>query len=318
MKQLLVACTAALMLPLAAVAQNTSFPPELSHLNAFVTDEAKLVDAVRQFDVLQQALIRWDEDLATEAARDGNQEEANRRVELIRERRDLMEKAYTVLLAHYPKNARALNYYGEFLYDQRGEQAGAIQHWKLAIAEDAKLSLPHNNLGIYYTHVGDYQRGLSEYQKAVELEPDNADFKFNLAQMYLINWPQVKEILKWDDARVFKEAMKLSREAAELRPADYELQQDYAVNFFAAARFGAKVDSKTAAAAWQEARKRATELDEVFFTWLNEARVWLAVPDYERAIPCLKKALEIVPSSEVAQRLLAKAEQGGTENSSES
>jgi tetratricopeptide (TPR) repeat protein len=314
MKQLLLTCAAILIPALAAHGQDATFPTELSHLNAFVSDEAQLVDAVRQFDILQQALIRWDEDLASEAARDGNQEEVERRVELIRERRELMEKAYKVLLAHYPKNARALNYYGEFLYDQRGEEAGAIQHWKLAIAEDSKLSLPHNNLGIFYTHSGDYQRGLAEYQKAAELEPDNADFKFNLAQMYLINWPQVKEILKWDDARVFKEAMKLSKEAAELRPADYELQQDYAVNFFAAERFGAKVDTKSAAAAWQEARKRATEMDEVFFTWLNEARVWMAVPDYERAIPCLKKALEIVPSSEVVQRLLAKAEQAVAEN----
>jgi len=318
MKQVLFMCAAILILPVAARSQDASFPPELSHLNALVNDETKLVDAVRQYDVLQQALIDWDDDLASEAAMDGNEEEVQRRVEMMKERRDLIDNAYQVLLAHYPKNGRALNYYGEFLYDHRGEVAGAVRSWKLAIVEDAELSLPHNNLAIFYTHAGDYQRGLAEYQKAVELDPDNADIKFNLAQMYLINWPQVKEILKWDDARVFKEAMKLSRDAAALRPGDYQLQQDYAVNFFAAERFGARPDWKDAAAAWQEARRRATARDEVFFCWLNEARVWLSVPDNERAIPCLKEALTIYPNSEVAQRLLAKAEGAAAGNSSTS
>ena len=318
MKLLLSVYAAAVILPVAAFGQETSFPPELSHLNAFVSDEAKLVDAVRQYDVLQQALIHWDEELAHEASMDGNEDEARQRLGMVEDRRVLLERAYKVLLAHYPKNARALNYYGEFLFDQRGEAAGAVQSWKLAIAEDSELSLPHNNLGIFYSHTGDYQRGLAEYQKALELEPDNADFKFNLAQMYLINWPQVKEILKWDDARVYKEAMKLSRDAAALRPADFQLQQDYAVNFFVAERFGAKANWKEAAAAWQEARKRATGLDEVFFAWLNEGRVWLEASDNERAIPCLKEALTIFPGSEVAQKLLAKAQGSSAQSSSSS
>lgn len=294
----------ALLVALAASADTGVFPTELSHLNALVDDEAKLVEAVRQYDVLQQALIAWDEELASDAARAGDQAEVDRRMEFVKQRTDLIGKMYEVLMEHYPNNARALNYYGEFLYDRRGEVPGAIRLWKLSAAEDSELSLPHNNMAIHYTHVGQYERGIAEYEKAMELEPDNADFRFNLAQVYLINWPKVREIKGWDDARIYKEAMKLSREAAELRPGDYQLQQDYAVNFFAAERFNIEADWGKAAEAWSEARNRATDLNEVFFTWLNEARVQIKATEYQRAIACLEEALKILPGNEVAMTLI--------------
>ncbi len=317
MKMLSIVClTAFIAAP--AHAATVSFPDEVSYLNGLVNDEAKLVEAVRDYDVLQQALMSWDEDLAKTAAASRDQDEVRRRMDLIEQRKQLVGKIYSVLMEYYPRNARALNYYGEYLCDQRGEIAGAIRMWKQSAAEDSDLSLPHNNLGIFYTHTGDYRRGLAEYKKAIELDPDNADFKFNLAQTYLINFPQVKEEYKWDDAKVFKEAMKLSREAAELRPTDYLLQQDYAVNFFAADRFGVTPDWKNAAKAWQHARKSATALDQVFYTWLNEARVWLEVPDYEHAVACLKEALKILPTNDVAQKLLTQAEAKAGKNQTSS
>ena len=298
------------LIGVAALAEDPSFPEELSQLNALVGDEAKLVDAVRQFDVLQQALIDWDSDLMAEAGRNSDEEEAKKRSASIEQRRQVLDKAYTVVLAYYPKNARALNYYGEFLYDQRGEIAGAISKWKMAIAEDPKLSLPYNNLGIYYTHTGQYKMGLAAYDKAIELEPDNPDFKYNVAQTYLINRPQVKEEYQWDDKRLYKEAMKLSKQAAELKPTDYELQQDYAVNFFAAENFGVKADWAEAAKAWQTARAQATQLDQVFFTWLNEARAWLQIPNHAKASICLQEALKIVPDSQAAKTLLERTHSG--------
>ena len=301
---------ACLLLGAVLGAQESTFPPELNQFNALVADEAKLVEAVRQFDVLQQALIEWDQEIASEAGKRGDEDEIQRRGEAIKARIELLDKVYTVLLAHYPKNARALNYYGEFLCDLKGEMAGALSKWKMAIAEDPKLSLPYNNLGIYYTHAGEYSRGLAAYNKAIELEPDNADFLFNLAQVYLINRPQVKEEYKWDDARLYKEAMKLSKQAAELRPTDYELAQDYAVNFFAAAQLGVEADWAKAAAAWQDARARATQLDQVFYTWLNEARSWLNGSENTKAAACLQEALKIDPNNAIARQLLEKAKAG--------
>ncbi|MFA6244537.1 MAG: hypothetical protein WC655_26580, partial [Candidatus Hydrogenedentales bacterium] len=163
--------------------------------------------------------------------------------------------------------------------------------------------LPHNNLGIHYCHNGDYRMGLQYLEKAIDLDSENPDYKYNLAQIYLINWPAVQEVHKWDKKKVYYEAMKLSKKAAELDPEDYELLQDYAVNFFAAENFEVEADWEVAAKAWQQARTKALRNDQVFFTWLNEARVLARKPDFARALTCLDEALKLEPGSDVVKKL---------------
>jgi tetratricopeptide (TPR) repeat protein len=102
--------------------------------------------------------------------------------------------------------------------------------------------------------------------------------------------------------------MKLSKRAAELKPTDYSLAQDYAVNFFVADQFSAQPDWDSAAAAWQKARGQARRIDEVFYTWMNEARAWMRKPDPARAETCLQEALKIYPDNDVAKSLLRRVQ----------
>ncbi|MBX7255796.1 MAG: hypothetical protein K1Y02_05505 [Candidatus Hydrogenedentes bacterium] len=292
----------------AVVCAESPFPAELEYLNQFASSEDAMVTGVRQYHVLQQAMADWDVDIAESLAGQGEKEDASDRMKQRQQRFELIEKAYNVLLGHYPHNARAQNYYGEFLYDCKGDQMGAIKAWKIAIAEDSKLSLPYNNLGIHYCHRGDIALGLEYQRKAVDLDPDNPDYKYNLAQTYLINWPEVQKELKWDKKKVFFEAMKLSRRAAELKPDDYELLEDYAVNFFAADRFEVEPNWNDAAKAWEQARAKARRTDQVFYTWLNEARVRIRQPEYEQAMICLDEALKLEPTSDVAKKLKREVE----------
>lgn len=296
----------------AAASTVPQFPKEIDFLNQIPADkEDAVVDAVRQYVLLQNAMAQWDSDIIMEIANTGGSpEEAKARAELAEKRMQLVEEAYKTLLARYPRNARAQNYYGEFLYDFKGDEMGAIRYWKEATMNDPKLPLPYNNLGIHYTHVGELAFGLKNYRKALELDPENPDFKFNLAQTYLINTSQVAKELGWEEAKVFREAMKLSKEAAELKPTDYKLQEDYATNFYAAERLGVKLDWADAAAAWQRARGVAKSSDQIFFTWLNEARAWIRKPNAEKAEACLNEALKIIPDNPIAKRLLEKVRAG--------
>lgn len=290
--------------------ESTVFPQELDHLNKLPQDEQALVEGVRNYARLLVALAEWDEDIAQELAMNGELDQARERLALSKQRIELAGKAYLILVRRFPKNARALNYYGEHLYDHEGDIAGAIRYWKQAVAEDPKLALPYNNLGIHYTHVGELELGLKNYQKAIELDSENPDFKFNLAQTYLINSPQVAKIMKWKEAKVFKEGMKLSKAAAQLKPNDFELQQDYATNFYAAERFDVEPDWKEAALAWQRARAAAKDNGQLFFTWLNEARVHIRNHEGEKAERCLHEALKIDPNNAVAKKLLEDVKAG--------
>ena len=288
------------------------FPDDVAFLNEVPADNPdRVVDAVRQFALLQFALFDWDREIVSQLQGDpASVEELKARQKSAMERLTKVEHAYKVLLDRYPKNARALNYYGEFLVDYRNDELNGVRCWREAIANDPKLALPYNNLAIYYAHTGQYAFGIENYDKAIELDPENPDFKYNKAQLYLACSPDVAKILKCDQAKVYKEGMKLSRAAADLKPNDFKLQQDYASNFYASDRFQITPDWADAAAAWKRAREVAQDNDEIFFAWLNEARAWVRKPDKAKAEACLIEALKLKPTSAAAQHLLEKVRSG--------
>tara|TARA_R110001592_G_scaffold173302_1_gene411938 strand:+ start:279 stop:1259 length:981 start_codon:yes stop_codon:yes gene_type:complete len=223
------------------------------------------------------------------------------------ELRDCLAKLGTLCdvgLQHYAENARVRNFRGNVFYDNLGRQDDAVKEWHMATAIDSDFAEPFNNLGMYYFHCGRYPLGFQNMDKALELEPDNADFNFNLAQNYLIYGPQIEKHRGWNSKRVYKEAMKLSKRAIKTAPDDYQLLEDYAVNFMAAENFGVKADWKDAAQAWQAAREHAPDNVKTFFTWLNEGRMWKNMGKKKEALACFEEALKIMPHSDVVRRLI--------------
>ncbi len=296
-----------------AMAENGQEPPSsetadvqvLEPLAANLDQEAKALEILRRFDKIQRQLIDWDRELVDEFLRRGDVQAAQTKAEDAERRTRLLAEAYETFLSKYPNNARAVNYYGEVLYDYVGDQVRGVEQWKRAEQLDPNLSMPANNLGIHYCHGGEYELGFSYLDKALRLEPDNPDYHFNVAQIYLINRPQVMAYYKWDEKRLYDEAMRHSRLATELSPTDYSLAEDYAVNYFASVNLpSVTVNWKDAADAWVRARNLARHADKVFFTWLNEARASIRGKDFKRAENCLLKALEIKPNNKVCLQLL--------------
>ncbi len=89
-------------------------------------------------------------------------------------------------------------------------------------------------------------------------------------------------------------------------PEDFELQKDYALNFFLAKNFDIEAKWKSAATEWQKSRELATSNIEIVYTWVHEARVWMNAKSYDRAVVCLEEALKINPNSTRAKTLLGK------------
>jgi tetratricopeptide (TPR) repeat protein len=217
---------------------------------------------------------------------------------------DEVRQAYEAAIATYPANARLHNYYGEWLYDHYGEIPAALKAWHRAIDLDHKMSSAYNNLALHNFEYGEYRVGLHQMDLAIKYDKDNPDYLYNLSNVYLVHFPQIGQIRKWDKKRVFKEAMKLSKRAAKLAPDDYQVVQDVAVNYYAGENMGLQVDWAEAARAWQAARALADREDQRFYCWLNEARVWLRAKQPSSAEACLNEALRLRPDNEVARNLL--------------
>ena len=285
------------------------FPQELAHLEDLAGEPEELVSAARRFGLQQQDLIEWDFALIEEYLREGKRDLAATKQAGITKRVDLMRTAWVYVTERYPNNARALNYHGEFMYDYDQQRARAVQNWRVAIKIDNKLAAAHNNLGIHFFHTGDYRNGLERLQRALDLEDDNPDFLYNMSQMYLIHFPQLGAMLDLSKDKMFKEAMRMSKKAAELSPDDYDVLLDYATNFYAGENFDVEIDWKSAALAWRQTRTQASTQTQIFFSHLNEGRTWLRADEKENAIKALEAAAALRPDSRVVEQLLSKARQ---------
>lgn len=289
------------------VAAQNPLPRDAEYLRAFLNDEKAMIDAARQYHLQQLDLTRWDYEItqsnieSTDAAlQDAPAKSMEKRIDSIRQ-------VWEFVLSVYPNNVRAMNYFGEYWYDIGGNAPAAITYWKRTLATDRNMSLAHNNLGIHYFQTGDYRRGLSHLETAIELEPKNSDFLFNITQNYLIHFPSIVKIKKTDKKKLYREAMKHSQNAARYAPDDFSLAQDYAVNFFAAENFGVDVSWGKAAAAWQAARALTEKERHEYYCLLNEGRCWLRAEEPEQALPLFVSALAMRPGNEVVVKLVSQA-----------
>jgi len=287
----------------AASAFGAVLPPELSDLEALNGDEAALVEAARERFIAQKAVF----DTALNPSSNLSAEAVDKARGDLHDEMELAEAMWKYVLAYYPNNARANTYYGEFLYDYTTRKSEGVLLWRKATAQDKNFGNAYNNLGIHYFHTGQIKLGNKYLEKALKIDPKNPDFNFNMAQMYLNHYPQLGKLLKMSKKKVYREAMKYSQKAVKYAPDDFELLQDYAVNFFAADNFELKVDWKKSAEAWAAARVQAPSEQDKFFTHLNEGRSWLRAKNYRKAIESLEAALEIHPDSRVALQLRDRA-----------
>ena len=70
---------------------------------------------------------------------------------------------------------------------QRGLWKEAIYRWERATQIDPKYAEALNNLAIAYEHEGDLEKARMAYEKALELEPNNALIKQNYELFKEIN-----------------------------------------------------------------------------------------------------------------------------------
>jgi Flp pilus assembly protein TadD len=70
---------------------------------------------------------------------------------------------------------------------QRGLWREAIYRWERAVAIDPTYAAAFNDLAIGYEHEGDLVKARKAYEKAIELEPKNAQIRQNFELFKEIN-----------------------------------------------------------------------------------------------------------------------------------
>lgn len=289
-----------------AMAQSP-LPKSLQHYRGLAHDEEELVKAARLYHRQQIELNDWDIKTAQNYIGDDRVKIIQMYEGRIRTRTESIKTLWEYVLSVYPKNALAMNYMGEYWYDLGNNKQAGVKFWKEALMLNGELALAHNNMGLHYSHFGEPRKGYRSHLRALEIEPDNPDFLYNMAQFYMTQFHILEKESKKSKQELYAIAMDLSKRAAEADSEEYEFQMDYATNFYAAQNFGVAVDWTQAAQAWQKAHAIAPGKMETFFSRLNEGRCWIYAERKSDALAALGVAESIKPGSKVVNTLMKRA-----------
>jgi len=79
---------------------------------------------------------------------------------------------------------------------EAGQTGEAINHLKQLVAAYPDMAVGHNDLGVMHYQAGDTETAVRHYEKAVELAPENAVFRKNLADFYCVEQGRVEEAMQ--------------------------------------------------------------------------------------------------------------------------
>jgi predicted O-linked N-acetylglucosamine transferase (SPINDLY family) len=121
------------------------------------------------------------------------------------------EKNYTKILAIYPEHADALHLSGLIAY-QQGRHIDAVEKIQKAIQYSPDNEMYHSNLGAAFKAQNKFEEAISAYRRALQIDPNFAKARDNLAELCFEQGTHLKNTGKPD------EAIKWYQEALNIKP----------------------------------------------------------------------------------------------------
>jgi tetratricopeptide (TPR) repeat protein len=154
-----------------------------------------------------------------------------------------LAQLYRDLAAKYPDENAVQRACGDY-FAQAGDRDAAVSYWRRAQALDPHDARSADSLGSIALAQTDVREATREFQLAVDAEPDNANYHFELANVLYLFRHQLA------DQNALSEALDHFRCASDLAPNDRRFALAYAETFDI---FPAP-DWDAALAAWQKVR----------------------------------------------------------------
>ncbi len=197
----------------------------------------------------------------------------------IDERIEAVTRAYTGFLDKHATHARARIAFGSFLNDT-GQESGAQAQWEKALELDPQNPAIYNNLAGLYGHRGPITNAFTYFEKAIELDPKEPVYYQNLATTVFLFRRDVMEHYRiTDEQKVFDKALELYRKAMSLDPTNFILAADTAQTYY-----GIKPSRhEEALAAWRKAYELASDELEREGVRVHFARIQIQAGQFAEA-----------------------------------
>jgi tetratricopeptide (TPR) repeat protein len=259
----------------------------------------KLLDAD---DAAEQEVDRWIRDNEAFASKGAgvSREDLNRK---IRERFRPVKEAYEAFISKHSDHARVRIAYGSFLNDL-GDEDGALTQYRKAIELNPKDPAPYNNAANIYTHSGPVTNAFSYFARAIELNASEPVYYHNLATTVYLFRPDAQEYYHLNEQQVFDKAFQLYSNSMRLDPNNFPLASDVAQTYY-----GVKpMRTEDALNAWTNAFKLAADDIEREGVHLHFARIKLGAGRFAEA-RCHLDAVNDDMYAELKKRLTRRLEE---------
>ncbi len=239
-----------------------------SAVSSAITSEEKEYQALTAADDAAQAEVdKWRRENRAAAARGA----AMRPAELdrrIRARLKPVQQAYLDFLRRHPKHVRARLSYGCFL-DSLQDEAGAQAQWEKVLELDPNNADAYNNLAERYSEVGPAKKAFEFFEKAIALKPSNGLYYHNFADAIYVLRRAAMAHYGLSEQQVFSKTLDLYRTAARLEPHNFAFGWDFAETYYALRPF----PYEPALRAWTNALASAQSEGDREAVYVHLARV---------------------------------------------
>ena len=184
---------------------------------------------------------------------------------------------YNQILEIEPNHTQVLNNLG-VLSVSLGDNQKAIKHYEKAIIINPLYADPHNNLGLVFSRLGDHQKAKDYYERAIEIKPKYTKALINLG-VTLVNLNEYQNAEKF-----FKKAIESD-------------QNNYAA-YFCLANLNKDIQKLEKAIILYQ---KTIELNPNFLEAHNNlGSIFFNIGEHQKAKDCYERAIEINPNSTVA------------------
>ncbi len=163
-------------------------------------------------------------------------------------------------------------------YGELGEYQKAINAYQKAIEIKLDMHEAYNNMGNAYNELKEYQKAINACQKAIEIKPDNHEAYYNMGNAY----NKLKEYQKAINA--YKKAIEIKHDKHE---AYYNMGNAY----------GKLGEYQKAINAYKKAIEIKPDMHEAYN---NMGNAYNELKEYQKAINACQKAIEIKPDNHEA------------------
>lgn len=199
-----------------------------------------------------------------------------------------VRKAYEDFITRNPNHVRARLAYGSFLNDARDED-GAVKQWEKALELDPTNPAAWNNLANYYGHRGPVKKAFEYYAKAIELNPFESVYYYNLGTTVYLFRKDAMEFYGISEQQVFDKALELYKKALQLDPKNFVLATDVAQTYYGIR----PMRTEAAIKAWEYALELAPDDTARQGIYVHIARIKINAGRFDEA----RKHLDAVTNS---------------------